>query len=115
MKNIPVKSYDTTAVEGAVMGIFDGRQLRAARALAGLSAAELAKAAAVTPRTVLRLEAGDVIHVADKLRHGHVSREVLDKIVEALARHGVELVPEDGDRGAGARWVLARARRGHNV
>jgi len=93
------------------MRVFDGRQLTAARALAGLTVIELAEAADVAARTIHRLEVGGTVQVADKLRHGHVSRDVWDKIVEALARLGVELVPEDGDRGAGARWILPRGRR----
>jgi hypothetical protein len=31
---------------------------------------------------------------ADGTRHGHLSRDVFRKITDALARHGVELVPE---------------------
>jgi hypothetical protein len=93
------------------MRIFDGRQLTAARALAGWTVAQLAGAAGVTPRTVHRLEVGGEIHVAEKLRHGHVSRDVWDKIMEALRRRGVDLVPENGERGAGARWGLPRHQR----
>jgi hypothetical protein len=93
------------------MRTYDGRQQTAARALAELTVAELAAAAGVTPRTIHRLEIGGVIHVADKRRHGHVSRDVWDSIVEALDKQGVELVPETGDRGAGARWTLSRANR----
>lgn len=58
-----------------------------------------------------RLELGGVVHVSDGLRHGHVSAEVWGKIESALARHGVELVPELEDRGAGARWTLPRQAR----
>lgn len=93
------------------MRTFDGRQLTAARALAELTVAELATAAGVTPRTIHRLEIGAVIRVADKRRHGHVSRAVWDRIVSALSEHGVELVPESGDRGAGVRWARGRADR----
>jgi hypothetical protein len=39
-------------------------------------------------------------HIAKKLRHGHVS-EVWAKLVGALARHGVELLPETDEHGAG--------------
>jgi transcriptional regulator with XRE-family HTH domain len=94
------------------MRIFDGRQLTAARALAGWTVAQLAEAAGVTPRTVHRLEIGGEIYVAEKLRHGHVSRDVWDKIVEALRRRGVDLVAEDAERGAGVRWRLPRHQRG---
>jgi transcriptional regulator with XRE-family HTH domain len=93
------------------MAIFDGRQLTAARALAELTVVQLAEAAGVTPRTIHRLEIGGAIRVADKLRHGYVSRDVWDRIIEALARHGVELTPQNGDHGAGARWILPRDRR----
>jgi hypothetical protein len=95
----------------SAMRTFDGRQLTAARALAGLTVVELAAAAGVTPRTIHRLEIGGVIRVADKRRHGHVSRAVWDRIASALTEHGVELVPEGGDRGAGVRWTLCRADR----
>jgi hypothetical protein len=40
-----------------------------------------------------------------------VSREVWDRIVAALARHAVELVPETSRHGAGAQWILPRDRR----
>jgi DNA-binding XRE family transcriptional regulator len=93
------------------MRTYDGRQLTAARALAELTVVELAAAAGVTPRTINRLETGGVIHVAEKRRHGHVSRAVWDRIVSALGEHGVELVPEGGDRGAGVRWARCRADR----
>jgi transcriptional regulator with XRE-family HTH domain len=90
---------------------FEGRQLTAARAMAGLTIAELAAAAQVTRRTIHRLEIGGEVHVAAKLRHGHVSRGVWDKIVAVLDQHGVELLPEADDRGAGVRWKLPRAAR----
>jgi helix-turn-helix protein len=93
------------------MGTFDGRQLTAARALAELTVTQLASAAGVTRRTVHRLEIGGTVHVADKLRHGQVSRDVWNKIVEALAGHGIVLVPENGDRGAGVRWTCPRSER----
>jgi hypothetical protein len=93
------------------METFDGRQLTAARALAHLTVAELAEAASVTIRTVHRLEVGGTVQVAERRRHGHVSRAIWDKIVAALAHHGVELVPETTRHGAGARWILPRDRR----
>jgi hypothetical protein len=72
---------------------------------------ELARAAGVTPRTVNRLEVGSVLHVSERKRHGHVSQEVWDKITDALARHGVELLSEGGSYGSGVRWMRARADR----
>ena len=71
------------------MKVFDGRQLSAARALAELTVIELAKAAGVTTRTINRLEIGGVTQIAPKKRHGHVSHYVWNKVVDALARHGV--------------------------
>jgi hypothetical protein len=96
------------------MPTFDGRQLTAARALAELNLIELAEAASVTPRTVNRLEIGGVQHIAQKRRHGHVSGDVWAKIVAALKHHGVELLPETEDHGAGVRWCLPRAQRPQN-
>jgi hypothetical protein len=93
------------------MSVFDGRQLTAARALACLTVIELARAAGVAARTIHRLEIGGALPIADKVRHGHVSRDVWDKIVGALALHGVELVPESVDRGAGVRWAQPRSLR----
>jgi predicted transcriptional regulator len=93
------------------MRVFDGRQLTAARALADLSLDQLADLASVTRRTVHRLETGGAIHVAPRRRHGHVSQDVWGKLIDALAHTGVELVPENGEHGAGARWMQPRARR----
>jgi transcriptional regulator with XRE-family HTH domain len=93
------------------MRTLDGRQLTAARALAELTVAELAALAGVTSRTLHRLEIGGATPIAAKLRHGHVSQAVLDRIIAALAQHGVELMFESDDVGAGARWVKPRAKR----
>jgi hypothetical protein len=49
-----------------------------------------------------------------KRRHGHVSREIWDRIASALRRHGVELLPETDDHGAGVRWNLPRTQRTKN-
>lgn len=91
--------------------IFDGRQLTAARALAGLTVIELAVAAGVTKRTVHRLETGGEVHVSAKKRHGHVSAELWGRIEKALRVHGVELLPEAEGRGSGVRWVKCRRER----
>ena len=92
----------------------DGRQLTAARALAELNLIEFAEAAGVTSRTVHRLEIGGVQHIAQKRRHGHVSGEVWAKIVAAFKRHGIELLPETDEHGAGVRWIQPRAQRPQN-
>jgi transcriptional regulator with XRE-family HTH domain len=93
------------------MSTFDGRQITAARALADLTITELAEVAGVSKRTVHRLEIGGEQNIAKKLRHGHVSGEVWAKIAAALKRHGVELLSETDEHGAGARWILPRDRR----
>jgi DNA-binding XRE family transcriptional regulator len=97
---------------GETMYILEGRQLTAARALAELTVAELADAADVTSRTIHRIEIGEIVYIAPKRRHGHVSQEVFGKIKDALAHRGVELVPESDAHGAGARWRLPRSQRG---
>ena len=93
--------------------VIHGRQIAAARALANVSARDLAAASGVTARTVGRLEDDGTIVISPRLRHGHVTRATFDKIVDALARLGVELVPEGEDHGAGVRWTLPRDRRTH--
>ena len=84
--------------------LWDGRVITAARGLAGLTILELAAAADVTERTIRRIEANREIVVAPKLRHGHVSRDIWDRIVDALNAAGVELTPPGDDHGAGARY-----------
>jgi hypothetical protein len=91
--------------------IHDGKQLAAARALAGLGIRELAAVAGVTPRTLHRLEMGGTIHVSDKKRHGCVQRAVWEQIIAALATAGVELLPQGASSGSGARWIAPRERR----
>ena len=76
-----------------------------------MTVVELAKEAGVAARTIHRLEIGGVNQVAEKKRHGHVSRDVIASIVGALARQGVELMPEGGGYGSGVRWKLPRAVR----
>ena len=94
------------------MNVFEGRQLSAARGLAGLTVIQLAAEAGVTPRTIHRLEvATGAIHISEKKRHGHLSRAIWTKIRDALARHNVELVPERENFGAGVRWSRPRSAR----
>src|SRR5262245_52570441 len=94
------------------MQTFEGRLLTAARGLAELTLLDLAKAAGVTPRTVHRLEIGGTAQIAAKKRHGHVSRSTWNKIIAALALHGVELLNEGDSHGAGVRWIQPTAKRG---
>jgi hypothetical protein len=91
--------------------VHDGKQLAAARALAGLGIRELAAAAGTTPRTLHRLEKGGTIHVSEKKRHGHVQRAVWERITGALEGAGVELLPQGAKFGAGVRWTAPRERR----
>lgn len=94
------------------MDTFDSRQLAAARALAHLSLAALAREAGVTARTAHRLERSGLIQVSQRRRHGFVSREIWDRLMGALSRHGVELTPETDRAGSGARYARPRAKRG---
>ena len=84
--------------------VWDGKVIAAARALAGLTIIELAIASGVDERTIRRIESNRQITVAPKLRHGHVSRDIWDRIVDALEAAGVELTPPGDDHGAGARY-----------
>jgi hypothetical protein len=90
---------------------WEGWQLTAARALAGLTVRELAERASTNKATVNQLETRAVIMVADGKRRGHVRKEVWDRIVGALDAAGVELLPENGSHGAGLRWRSPRAQR----
>ena len=68
-------------------------QLRAARALTGLSQAEVAESAGISIPTLKRAEAGGPIKVAP---------ETIDVIAKALEKAGVEFIAENGG-GAGVR------------
>jgi transcriptional regulator with XRE-family HTH domain len=70
------------------------RQIKAARALLGWSQADLAEKSGVSEPTVARLESMD-----GELGGRRVTAE---KIREAIVRHGVEFIDEDGG-GAGVR------------
>jgi transcriptional regulator with XRE-family HTH domain len=82
-------NYD---LKGSI-GLVDFFQLRAARALTGLSQAEVAEAAGVSVPTLKRAEAGGPIKVAD---------ETIAAIAKVLEKAGVEFIPENGG-GAGVR------------
>jgi len=91
--------------------ILDGRLIAAGRALANVSVIELAKVAAVTPRTISRLEVDAAVLISPKRRHGHIAKLTLDRVIGALRQRGVELLPEGDGHGAGVRWMLPRDRR----
>ena len=65
-----------------------GNHLRAARALAGLTAEQLAKEASVDASTISRLESS---------RRKKIGGQAItvDRLLEALLKHGVE-ISEDG-------------------
>jgi hypothetical protein len=95
----------------AQVTIFHGRQLAAARVLAGLDMRQLAAAAGVALGTLHRLEACGEIHVSETKRRGYVRRSVWQQITDALADAGVELVAQGGSFGAGVRWKAPHERR----
>ena len=78
------------------------RQLRAARALAGLDQRALAKASRLSLPTIQRMEAS-----ADVVR-GNV--ESLMKLIAALERAGIELINEGSTSSSGGRGVRLRER-----
>jgi transcriptional regulator with XRE-family HTH domain len=77
------------------------RQLRAARALAGIDQATLAKAARLSLPTIQRMEASDGVI------RGTV--ESLMKLIAALERAGVELINEGAASDGGGRGVRLKA------
>ena len=77
------------------------RQLRAARALAGLDQAALAKAARLSLPTIQRMEASNGVI------RGNV--ESLMKLIAALDRAGIELVNEGAVSEPGGRGVRLKA------
>jgi transcriptional regulator with XRE-family HTH domain len=84
------------------------RQLRAARALAGLDQRALARVSRLSLPTIQRMEASDGVV------RGNV--ESLMKLIGALERAGIELinegaVSERGGRGVRLKEVTGRARR----
>ena len=76
-------------------------QIKAARALVGLTVAELAKSAGIGFTTMVRLEASDGVP------SGTV--RTLDAVQRALEEAGIEFIgsPEDG---AGVRWRPSQSR-----
>jgi hypothetical protein len=91
--------------------IHNGKQLTAARALAGIGIRELAAATDIAALPVHRHETDGVIHICERKRHGRVQRAVWQRIIAALATAGVELLSQGGSFGAGVRWTAPRERR----
>ena len=73
------------------------RQLRAARALAGLDQRALARASRLSLPTIQRMEASEGVV------RGNV--ESLMKLIAALERAGIELINEGATSGGGGRGV----------
>jgi transcriptional regulator with XRE-family HTH domain len=80
--------------------VVTNEQLRAARALLGLSQAELALRADLSVPTIKRLEGGFGPHVSDE------ARARLQKAIESA---GVEFIEENGG-GTGVRFRKAKRR-----
>ena len=80
------------------------RQLRAARALAGLDQRALAKASRLSLPTIQRMEAS--VGVV----RGNV--ESLMKLIAALDRVGIELINEGAASGSGGRGVRLKGQAG---
>jgi len=79
------------------------RQLRAARALAGLDQRALARASRLSLPTIQRMEASDGVV------RGNV--ESLMKLIAALERAGIELINEGATSGGGGRGVRLKGQR----
>jgi DNA-binding XRE family transcriptional regulator len=84
--------------------VITSRQMRAARALAGLDQRALAKAAHLSLPTIQRMEASDGVV------RGNV--ESLMKLIAALERLGVELINEGAASAGGGRGVRMKAPAG---
>lgn len=80
------------------------RQLRAARALAGLDQRALAKASRLSLPTIQRMEASDGVV------RGNV--ESLMKLIAALERIGIELINEEAASISGGRGVRLKGPAG---
>ena len=84
---------------------FLGRQLAAARTLAGLTVRELAGLSTVNKATIAELEGRELIEITAKRRHGYVARATWEKITGALTASGVEVFHETEGHGAGVRYI----------
>ena len=79
------------------------RQLRAARALAGLDQRALARASRLSLPTIQRMEASEGVV------RGNV--ESLMKLIAALERAGIELINEGATSGGGGRGVRLKGQQ----
>ena len=92
--------YRTYLGSAVLTKVLTSRQLRAARALAGLDQAALAKAARLSLPTIQRMEASDGVI------RGNV--ESLMKLIAALDRAGIQLINEGAVSETGGRGVRLR-------
>jgi transcriptional regulator with XRE-family HTH domain len=91
---VPFPAVNTWGIISDTMNLTDIAQLRAARSMAGLTQAELAKRSGVSLPTIKRLELGSG-PLAVRL-------STAQKLQRALEAAGVEFIPENGG-GAGVR------------
>jgi transcriptional regulator with XRE-family HTH domain len=82
--------------------VITSRQLRAARALAGIDQRALAKAAQLSLPTIQRMEASDGVV------RGNV--DSLMKLIRALERLGIELINEGAVSAEGGRGIRLKKR-----
>jgi transcriptional regulator with XRE-family HTH domain len=78
-----------------------GRQVAAARALAGISRSDLASAAKIPAAALGEIEAGGSVWVQPV--------DIAHALRQAFENFGVLFVPEDGNVGAGVRLKFTRA------
>ena len=83
--------------------MISSRQLRAARALAGLDQRALARASRLSLPTIQRMEASDGVV------RGNV--ESLMKLIAALERAGIEVINEGATSGGGGRGVRLKGQQ----
>ena len=95
-------SYDLPSVLTDVRRMITSRQLRAARALAGIDQRALAKASRLSLPTIQRMEASEGVV------RGNV--ESLMKLIAALDRLGIELINEGAASGDGGRGLRLKKR-----
>jgi predicted transcriptional regulator len=89
--------------------VINGRLIAAARALADFTILELADKAGVAEKTIRNIESNSAVRVSTSQRHGCVSQEIWGRIVDALKRNNVELLPARHVSGAGVRWIRSPA------
>ncbi|HYR37073.1 MAG TPA: helix-turn-helix transcriptional regulator [Burkholderiales bacterium] len=95
-------NYRAQHVATKAYRVITSRQLRAARALAGIDQRELAKASRLSLPTIQRMEASDGVI------RGNV--ESLMKLIAALERLGIELINEGAASEGAGRGIRLKKR-----